>query len=1070
MAQELRVKISGLYSYPSDLSAVPPGALTVAENIILDRDSIAEPRRGFDYLYYTSAGTAYQAQFPLSTQRANKYFFFQNQAIAQYAVDQLAYFSSTVGWTAFSGTYTPVSNTATGTTAIGSTVVTSLSAVSGVAYGGSGLVVGQQVYGAGIPYGTFVVSFTSSTVTLSQEATASASITLTFIVAKCRSASAAQNLYLTTGLGVKKLTDYNSTPTLAGVPLALDLQTAIAATTAVTASPNWANTDTVLHVTTTAGLGIGMVGDGSGNIPATASITALTATAITISTAAIGAGSTTNFTVPATPVSANSTTYTYDSVNYRALWNILDSHNNLVTGAPSPPWLSQNLIGAACAFNVTLTIPTGITTSHYYQIYRSYAVTTSATAVTPNDNEYLVFQGFPTAADISRGTITVCDIQPQSLFGAEIYTAADQEGAAMANLPLPQAQDIAVFRDCMFFANTQSLQNTTITLLGVGSPAGIQAGDTITIGGVAYVASTDELITSAHFAVVLAFSSAQSATTTASSKTVTTSTTSLVTGMTITGTGFPQNTFITSVGASTITISNAATASGTVTATITGQTDGNPTGGQAQSIQQTALSLVRVINRYASSTVTATYVSGTGTAPGQIFLQAKTYANTGFTVTSSGRACWSPSTAYTGTLSTTGSIAKNGLWYSKQSQYEAVPLPYFLPVGSASANILRITALRDSLIIQKEDGTFILQGNDPTSFVLRPLDYTSILVAPESAVLLNNQIFCLTTQGVVSVSEIGTPIISHPIEGNLLVLMSGENLTALKANCFGVAYESDRAYYLFTPASQTDTSSTQYYRWNYLTSLWTSGTLEKTCGSVNPATNLLWLGDATLNITSIERKSYTYADYADYQSTQTFVTADGQTLTSVTEIDTFVVGDVVWQSATAWGIVDSIDVGAATVVLSLATSLVSGAADILAPIDVTMTWAPITFDNPGFTKQLWEGTLLFLAGFQGPGTVGFSTDITPGEGTETIDGGVIGPWGLFGWGGPQDIVSGNTLNTQGAPWGGDPTRGTVRWSVGRNWQRCSQFSPSFAHSYAYSPWKMQGLSLIGNLVSERTRN
>lgn len=1068
MSQELRVKIAGLYSYPSDLSAVPPGALTVANNIILDRDSVAEPRRGFDYLAYISAGTAYQAQFATATERASKYFFYQNQAICQYAVNQLAWFDSSAGWTAFSGSYAPVSVTATGTTALGSVTVTGLSAISGVAYGGQGLVAGQLVYGTGIPVGTYVASFTSTTLVLSQQATASGTITLTFIVAKCRSAQAAQNLFLTTALGVKKLTAYNSAPTLAGVPQALDLQTAASTATTVTASPNWASTDTVLHVTTTTGLGLGMTSDGSGNIPTSASITALTATTITISAAATGAGSSTVFAAPATPVA--STGVTFDSVNYRVLWNILDANNNLITGAPSQPWLAQNLTGSPCAFNVTITVPASITTSHYYQIYRSFPATTAGSAVAPNDNEYLVYQGFPSSADISAGTITVCDFTASSLFGAEIYTASDQEGAAFANLPLPQAQDIAVFRDCMFYANTQSLQNATVTLLGTGAPSGLQSGDTITIGGVLYTAGATEVTSSGTFQLVTAFSGTSSGATTSTSKTITSvTTTNLKTGMSVTGTGIAANTFITSVGASSITVSTAATASATVTLTFTGQTNGDPTGGLAQGIQDTALSLVRVINRYSSSTVTATYISGSGTAPGQILLTAKDFSNSGFGITSSRRACWGPSTVYTSTLKSTGSIAKNGLWYSKQNQYEAVPLPYFLPVGSASANILRIIALRDSLIIQKEDGTFILQGNDPTSFILRPLDYTSILIAPESPVLLNNQIFCLTTQGVVSVSEIGTPIISHPVEGALLTLM-GQDLPALKAVSFGVAYESDRAYFLFLPQTSADVSATQYYRWNYLTSTWVTGTLRKTCGAVNPATNTLWLGDATLNITSIERKGYAYSDYADYQSTQTFVTSDGQTLTSVSEIDTFAVGDVVWQSPTIWGIVATISPATSTIVLALGTSLVSGAADILAPITTTMTWAPVTFDNPGFTKQLWEGTLIFLAGFQGSGTVGFSTDITEGEGTEDLTGGAIGPWGLFAWGGPQDVVSGSTLNVLGALWGGDPARGTVRFSVGRNWQRCSQFTPSFTHAYAYSPWQMQGISLIGNVVSERTRN
>lgn len=46
MSQKLKLIISGLYTDPNPLSEVPEGALKVADNLVIDRDSVAETRRG----------------------------------------------------------------------------------------------------------------------------------------------------------------------------------------------------------------------------------------------------------------------------------------------------------------------------------------------------------------------------------------------------------------------------------------------------------------------------------------------------------------------------------------------------------------------------------------------------------------------------------------------------------------------------------------------------------------------------------------------------------------------------------------------------------------------------------------------------------------------------------------------------------------------------------------------------------------------------------------------------------------------------------------------------------------
>ena len=50
MAQTLNLSIKGLHTYSSELSGVPAGALSIADDVNISRANIIEPRRGFDFL------------------------------------------------------------------------------------------------------------------------------------------------------------------------------------------------------------------------------------------------------------------------------------------------------------------------------------------------------------------------------------------------------------------------------------------------------------------------------------------------------------------------------------------------------------------------------------------------------------------------------------------------------------------------------------------------------------------------------------------------------------------------------------------------------------------------------------------------------------------------------------------------------------------------------------------------------------------------------------------------------------------------------------------------------------
>ena len=975
--QSITLKIKGLYTFPSDLSEVPEGALSQADNIVIDKDSIAEPRRGFGYLTH---GAGVQSVFSDPSFRANKIFFYQNQILCNYDTNLFAYHDSSAGWTNYSGTFTPPSST--------------------------------------VPV---------------------------------RSAQSNQNFYFTTSKGVYKLDKYNGTPVAIGVPQALDTQATIAASVTPTATVT--STSAVLtSVSSITGLAIGMGASGTG-IPSNSYVISFNATTITLNNAATASNSGVTITLspPSTWLATGSGANT---TAYRIIWTFTDANNNLIQSAPSGISQVSNTTSSISAVILSFTIPAGITTGHSYQIYRSQAV---GSGIVPNDEGGLVYQGQPLAADLTYGTLSVLDIVPDALRGATIYTAASQQGLVNENVAAPFAYDITVFRNILFFGNTSGLQNYTLTLLGTGTPAGVQSGDTITIAGVAYTAGTSENISTGTFAVSPVFLLVTTGNTNTSTSLTSMSTiVGIAAGQIVTGIGIPSGTYVVSASGSTVIISQAATASASsVTLTFTGDS-------AAQAIRDTAQSLIRVINRNASSLVYAYYMSGVTDLPGMISIQSRTVGASIFYLISSRSTCWNPALPTSGTIqASTNSINKNFLYFSKTQQPEAVPPGNFLPVGSGDKAILRIIALRDSLFILKEDGVFYLTGTDPTNFQVWPLDYTTKVVSAESAVALNNQIYCFSTQGIVSITQNGVAIMSRPIELSLTALISA-NYTTLQNTSFGLAYESARAYYFFCITNATDTGPTQYWRYNYITNTWTHSFLSKTCGGVNPVDDKMYLGNTSKNIIDVENKNLTYSDYADYQSTQTISSVTGTQVT-ITSSDTITVGSIIFQSASVFGTVVAVNSITGICTTSLATSLVAGAADILAPISCILQWVPFTFANPGLSKQFREATLLFKADFNGTATVGFSSDIYPAILSETILGGNVGGWGLFGWGGPSETPL-------GVPWGGDPRRRPIRIMIPRNHQRCSLINISFDHSYAYSPWQLQGLSLTGNIVSERTDN
>lgn len=321
-------------------------------------------------------------------------------------------------------------------------------------------------------------------------------------------------------------------------------------------------------------------------------------------------------------------------------------------------------------------------------------------------------------------------------------------------------------------------------------------------------------------------------------------------------------------------------------------TSGTP----AQNIDATAKSLIRVINRNTTNTtVYAFYLSGFEDLPGQLLIQERVAGGSAFSAIASAHGtAWNPTLPTSGTsVSSTNDEFKNGLMFSKTQQPDAVPTVNMIRVGTAERAILRIIPLREALFILKEDGVFRLTGTGPGNFSVSLLDNTSTVVAPDSAVPLNNEIHTLADQGICTISDTGVSVISRPIETDFLQLFSS-TLSTVKTKTFAVAYETERKYVLGIVSEAADTNPTQVYTYNNFTQAWSKWLLSKRCGIVLSTDGRLYLGDADSNIINVERKDRNYTDYIDDEYTVTISSYSGKSvvLSGTPDVE---VGDLLFQ-------------------------------------------------------------------------------------------------------------------------------------------------------------------------------
>lgn len=652
---------------------------------------------------------------------------------------------------------------------------------------------------------------------------------------------------------------------------------------------------------------------------------------------------------------------------------------------------------------LTIEIPSGIDSSYFVQLYRSLNFTAqgiqtlggiAGIPVVPDDELHLVFEYFPTATDLSNGYIKFTDNYPEELVvnNTSLYTnPVTGQGILQANDIPPFAKDISQFKNVVFYGNTKTKYTMpTFQLLGLSN---ITSGDKITIsdgttlgtqtytfvdgveqvtditctaaaaiatssyfilytpsgakvtfwyqkdgvGAQPVVAGTDNYI---RINILTGYTASQVA-----QRTLDTINTLIYDFSVVTNT-LPKIR-VTNVNEGITTAPSAGTSGFTITVITPGNGEDAATLkilkaneiSAAQSIDLSAKSLSRVINKQTNSPVYAYYISNDISQPGIIYLQSKSIGDRPFYVLGSNTAVGesfnpiiSPdftnitnistgsstvtittsaphglinqdqimltntnstpivdgiySVTVTGTntftivppatVTVAGSqgswsnledvavasneVKPNRIYYSKLLQPDAVPLLNYMDVGAEDKAILRIYPLRTSLFVLKEDGVYRISG-ETAPFVTQLFDTSCILIAPDSVSLLNNEIYGWTRKGITKITEGGTEEVSRPIDTVILALASSiySNFSKLT---WGVGYESDSSYTVYTNTSTDDTEAQIGFRYCSLTNTWTNIQRSQTCGVILDSDDKLYMGSGEMLIHQ-ERKDFNRTDYAD---------------------------------------------------------------------------------------------------------------------------------------------------------------------------------------------------------------
>lgn len=508
-----------------------------------------------------------------------------------------------------------------------------------------------------------------------------------------------------------------------------------------------------------------------------------------------------------------------------------------------------------------------------------------------------------------------------------------------------------------------------------------------------------------------------------------------------------------------------------------------------ENIEETAHSLVRTINRDPNNTlIYAHYASGELDPSGKVLIRARRINIDGFFLIASSAAVGD---SFKEEIPTSGEAFKsgednipNGLAYSKVLEPDAMPKANVIYVGSKNEPIQRIFGLKTSLIILKGDGVFRLSGNTPSTFVLEDLDPAIRFFAPNAAAVLNDSVYCLSTQGILRIGDNGTNIVSFPIDDQVKNIPS---YMGYEKHSFIVTNEENKRLVVFTQKTSGDMGAKIGWVYNYLTQGWTTWTKDVTCGASLRGKREMYLGSGADRYVLKERVGTAARNSGDYMDEDipvvnvaggsVVLNADGKQVSQI-EFYYGAAGEyyyqgkyplragfmlkvvkasaddyqakLTWSSKIASFTTYPGSINQFTVQLedNIGSIPYTASCSVSLPIDSVVEWAPNGIGLSELPKQFTYAIITMESGTTLTNELGFYSDAVPAaEWVGGIKLDTPGGWGRRAWG------------TSG--WGDEDTTAVVPLisAVPRQHQRCRELTVMFRHRVANEEFDIESIAL-----------
>lgn len=428
----------------------------------------------------------------------------------------------------------------------------------------------------------------------------------------------------------------------------------------------------------------------------------------------------------------------------------------------------------------------------------------------------------------------------------------------------------------------------------------------------------------------------------------------------------------------------------------------------AQLIDSTARGIVRCISKVAPG-ISGFYASGYTDLPGKILIEVDD-SETTFSITyiplSSGDPKFYPDMSEE--LEAEVETKPNRVYFSKLQEPEAVPLIHYLDVGSSDDAIVALAALRDRIIVIKEQSVHRITGTDVNSFATQLVDNTVQISDIRTVVNLSNRVFALSNQGIVAISD-SVQLLSRKVNDIVRGPFTKVHATALEKE----------GLYLLTCSTSTDYYTIVY---NSINNLFTTWKLNySTIFSYTYKDRLIFGKDCDEISTDsllVQRNTLTSLDYAD-EFYATLPTLDGAIFTfNESDFAELEVGSVLVQRETSEGteygkvLISELDEGTLTATVRYLAKPEPGIEEWFAykTIKTEIEFWPIVGKGISEYKDFNEVSLIYDVQLLGTVDVSFKTDLNPIEElisfssvTETAGWGLFS-WGMIPWGQTPDLT------------------------------------------------------------------